>query len=170
MLVPLRWFQIAIGSAVLFISQFYDNSQQQVTKYCGKSKKLILIIISNLEPHLSYGRGFGVKTSKCPPADVFCWSFQDGFSILILIIETRLFKYIENFTAKDWKSSNKNSDIFHMSAQNIDCGYSLEPPRWGGSNEYQTLRFWAIIRKIMYTPCKRQFYCIKVWFKGVNII
>ena len=23
----------------------------------------------------------------------------------------------------------KNSDIFHMSAQNIDCGYSLEPPR-----------------------------------------
>ena len=29
----------------------------------------------------------------------------------------------------------KNSDIFHISAQNIDCGYSLEPPRWGGSNE-----------------------------------
>ena len=23
----------------------------------------------------------------------------------------------------------KNSDIFHVSAQNIDCGYSLEPPR-----------------------------------------
>ena len=22
----------------------------------------------------------------------------------------------------------KNSDIFHISAQNIDCGYSLEPP------------------------------------------
>ena len=30
----------------------------------------------------------------------------------------------------------KNSDIFHIPAQNIDCGYSLEPPRWGGSNEY----------------------------------
>ena len=30
----------------------------------------------------------------------------------------------------------KKSDIFHISAQNIDCGYSLEPPRWGGSNEY----------------------------------
>ena len=24
--------------------------------------------------------------------------------------------------------SDKNSDIFHISAQNIDCGYSLEPP------------------------------------------
>ena len=26
--------------------------------------------------------------------------------------------------------------IFHISAQNIDCGYSLEPPRQGGSNKY----------------------------------
>ena len=25
--------------------------------------------------------------------------------------------------------------IFLISAQNIDCGYSLEPPRRGGSNE-----------------------------------
>ena len=30
----------------------------------------------------------------------------------------------------------KKSDIFHISAKNIDCGYSLEPPRRGGSNEY----------------------------------
>ena len=36
------------------------------------------------------------------------------------------------------KSENfqiKNSNIFHISAENIDCGYSLEPPRRGGSNE-----------------------------------
>ena len=26
--------------------------------------------------------------------------------------------------------------IFLISALNIDCGYSLEPPRRGGSNEY----------------------------------
>ena len=38
----------------------------------------------------------------------------------------------------------KNSDIFLISAQNIDCGYSLELP-------------WC-------------FYYIKVGFKGVNII
>ena len=30
----------------------------------------------------------------------------------------------------------KNSNIFHISSQNIDCGYSLEPPRRGGSNAY----------------------------------
>ena len=35
----------------------------------------------------------------------------------------------------------KNSDIFLISAQNIDCGYSLEPPRWGGSNEYPRYMF-----------------------------
>ena len=30
----------------------------------------------------------------------------------------------------------KNSEGFHISAQNIDFGYSLEPPGRGGSNEY----------------------------------
>ena len=34
------------------------------------------------------------------------------------------------------KKTDKNSYIFHISAQNIDCGYSLEPPRRGGSNKY----------------------------------
>ena len=29
--------------------------------------------------------------------------------------------------------------IFLISAQNIDCGYSLESPRRGGSNEYHTI-------------------------------
>ena len=31
--------------------------------------------------------------------------------------------------------------IFHISAQNIHCGYSLEPPRRGGSNEYPQCMF-----------------------------
>ena len=35
----------------------------------------------------------------------------------------------------------KNSDIFHISAQNIDCGYSLEPSRRGGCNEYPQSMF-----------------------------
>ena len=51
------------------------------------------------------------------------------FSGRKLITKARLSKYIENFTTKNWKFSDKNFDIFHISAQNIDCGYSLEPPR-----------------------------------------
>ena len=31
--------------------------------------------------------------------------------------------------------------FFLISAQNIDCGYSLEPPRRGGSNEYPQSMF-----------------------------
>ena len=68
------------------------------------------------------------------------------------------------------KKSDKNSDILHISDQSTDCGYSLEPPCRGGSNEYTQSMFWAEIRKIMYTPCKLQFYNIKVGFKGVKII
>ena len=44
----------------------------------------------------------------------------------------------------------KNPYIFHISAQNIDFGYSLEPPRRGGSNEYHNLCFFSKIKK-MYT-------------------
>ena len=51
----------------------------------------------------------------------------------------------------------KNSDIFHIFIQNIDCGYSLEPPRRGGSNEYPQSMFWAEIWKIMYTPVNPSF-------------
>ena len=55
--------------------------------------------------------------------------------------KTRLFKYIENYTSKNWKFSDKKLYFFHISAQNIDCGYSLEPPRRGGSNEYPQYMF-----------------------------
>ena len=37
--------------------------------------------------------------------------------------------------------------IFLISAQNKDCGYSLEPPRRGGSNKYPQSMFWAQIWK-----------------------
>ena len=62
----------------------------------------------------------------------------------------------------------KNYDIFHISAQNIDCGYSLEPPRRGGSNEYPQSMFLIRNKKNNAYPCKPQFYYIKVGFKGVK--
>ena len=38
----------------------------------------------------------------------------------LIITKTRLFKYIETFTSKNWKSSDTKILIFFMSAQNID--------------------------------------------------
>ena len=64
----------------------------------------------------------------------------------------------------------KNSDIFLTSAQNIDCGYSLEPPRQGGSNKYPQPMFLSRNKQNNVYPYKPQFYYIKVGFKGVKII
>ena len=50
----------------------------------------------------------------------------------------------------------KNSDIFHISAQNIDCGYSLELPHWGSSNEYPQSMFLSRNKKNNVYPCKPQ--------------
>ena len=54
--------------------------------------------------------------------------------------------------------------------KNIDCGYSLEPPRRGGSNEYPQSMFLSRNKKNNVYPCKPEFYYIKVGFKGVKII
>ena len=35
----------------------------------------------------------------------------------------------------------KKCDFFLIFAQNIDRGYTLEPPHWGGSNEYPQSMF-----------------------------
>ena len=64
----------------------------------------------------------------------------------------------------------KNSDIFHISAQNIDCVYTLEPPSRGGSNEYPQSMFLRRNKKNNVYPCKPLFYYIKVGLKGVKII
>ena len=53
---------------------------------------------------------------------------------------------------------------------NIDCGYSLEPPRRGGSNKYPKSMFFSRNKKNNVYSIKPQFYYIKVEFKGVKII
>ena len=51
----------------------------------------------------------------------------------------RKLAYVINRDCLSLKNENfqqKNFDIFLIFAQNIDCGYTLEPPRRGGSKEY----------------------------------
>ena len=76
---------------------------------------------------------------------------------LFTITKTGLFKYIENFTSKDRKFSDKNCEIFRISAQNLDCGYSLEPPYEAVLTSTHNLCFSAEIRKIMYTHVNPSF-------------
>ena len=72
-----------------------------------------------------------------------CFPASFGASGRLCHYVTRLFKYIEKFhhQKKNWKFSDKNSNIFHISAQNI------------GHN----LCFWAKIIKIMYTHVNPSF-------------
>ena len=115
------------------------------------------------------------KVQKCI-AKFLIWLY-------LCITKTRLFKYIENFTTKKRENfQTKHSYIFHISAQNIDCVYSLEPPRRnidcvyslepprrGGSNEYTQSMFLSRNKKNNVYPCKPQFYSIKVGFKGSKL-
>ena len=48
-------------------------------------------------------------------------------------------------------------DIFLIFAQNIDCGYTLEPPQRGGSNEYPQSIFWSKNKKNRYIPAYPSF-------------
>ena len=71
---------------------------------------------------------------------------------------------------KNEKFQIKNSNFLHISAQNIDCGYPLEPPLRGGSNAYPQSMFLSRNQKNNVYPCKPQVYGVKVEFKGVKII
>ena len=60
--------------------------------------------------------------------------------------------YRKCFGFKNENFHRKKIDIFLIFAQNIDCGYTLEPPRRGGSNEYPQSMFWSKTKKNRYTP------------------
>ena len=57
-----------------------------------------------------------------------------------------------------------------MFKPNIACGYSLEQPWRGGSNECNNLCFGSRNKTHNVYNCKPQFYYIKVGFPGVKII
>ena len=66
-------------------------------------------------------------------------------------------------------ATEKKKDFFNSFAQNIDCGYTLEQPHQGGSNEYPQSMFWIKNKKNRYTRVKPQYYYMKVGLKGVFI-
>ena len=59
-------------------------------------------------------------------------------------------------------------DIFLIFAQNIDCGYTLEPPQRAVLTSTHNLCFGAKLEKYV-NPSKPHFFYIKVGCKGVFI-
>ena len=101
--------------------------------------------------------------NKCADRAKFCFTSTLRKHAYSNILKNSPQKNLENFQIK-------NSDISHVSAQNIDCGYSLEPPRRGGSNEYPQSMFSSRNKKNNAYPSKPQFYYIKVGLRGQRYI
>ena len=67
-------------------------------------------------------------------------------------------QYTELFVSiKNENFQHKKFDIFLIIVQNIDCGYTLEPPRRGGSNEYPQSMFWSKNKKNRNAPANPSF-------------
>ena len=77
------------------------------------------------------------------------WIFRDSLGKLFYL------HYENTHIQIYWKSCHQKMKIFHISVQNIDCGYLFCLSRNKKNSVY---------------PCKPQFYYIKVGFKGVKII
>ena len=78
-----------------------------------------------------------IRTVALCPVTV-CFSAYFGVSVT----KTILFKYTEIFTTKKQENFQIKIPIFfHISTQNIDLWYSLEPHRRNGSNEYTQSMF-----------------------------
>ena len=102
------------------------------------------------------------------------WFFSVGNNICLISpwrhYENTPIQIYRKIHLQNCKFSDKKTDILNISAQNVDCGYSLEPPRRGGCNEYPQSMFLSRNKKNNVYPCKPHFYYIKVGFNGVKII
>ena len=91
---------------------------------------LILSIIDSLQQQIHYnGNVFGNKCCRCKEDSLITKTYLYNFDPL----KPHFYIVKLGFTGV--------YIIFLISAQNIDCGYSLEPPRRGGSNEYPQSMF-----------------------------
>ena len=84
---------------------------------------------------------------------VICQTSNDSKTLRkdLLHYEAMPMQYIENFLSRKIRNYIKKNDIFLIFAQNIDCGYTLEPPQRGGSNVYPQSMFWSTNKKNRYT-------------------
>ena len=85
-----------------------------------------------------------LSVSMCMPK-----AFEVVLTVQEYITKTRLFHYENKPIQVYWKFYTQKIENFQIKIlifflfllKNIDCGYSLEPPRRGGSNEYPNLCF-----------------------------
>ena len=126
--------------------------------------------MSDQLPYLICIFGESGQSRQCRPRSMSChrmWHLIRYYTVChsaILHYENMPISNIQKISPPKTENFQIKTDIFHVSAQNIDCGYSLEPPRRGGSNEYPQSMCFARNKKNNVYPCKPQCYYIKVGF------
>ena len=120
-----------------------DAFKKRTGKLEVSSKNFSKQIRMDVEYHGSYSR-----KSKGVFSQLECghWSgcskFARTLSYDYALQKQAYSNILENLPAKYEKNSDKKNLIFFLCLlKNIDCGYSLEPPRRGGSNEYPQSMF-----------------------------
>ena len=138
------WGQLCLWSNCADAVLIWDLIGHTYAKVRFLTFRHILLHCHYVERNASKGLLYHVRIAKVQISHWVPSMFADIFCSFY-ITKTRLFKYIENFTTKPWKfSDRKNSYMFHISAQNI-------------LTSTHNLCFWAEIRKIMYTPVNPSF-------------
>ena len=123
------------------------------------------VVICAISSFTHYFRCRNIVFSCLPDKNFLCFC-----SYLTHVVSPRFFFLVTLIFIAVYLQIKKNHNICHISVQNIDCGYSLELPHRGGSNEYPQSMFLSRNKKNNVYPCKPQFYYIKVRFKGVKIL
>ena len=136
-----------INRRVLFCAAYFVCAFAVSSLYlCGSYESIMPICIIYSMSSGMYDQTIKIATAEYVPTD------------MCVITKKCLFKYIKNFTTEKRKfSDKKNLIFFQISAQNIDCGYSLEPPRRGGSTEYPQSMFLSRNKKNNVCPVDPSF-------------
>ena len=115
----------------LYRAARYKKMTNMICKQLGKYKRWVIV---KKVHYLNFQRKFNLTLRK------------HAYSKILKILPP-----------KNWNFSDKNLWYFSYFPQTIDCGYSLEPPRRGGSNEYPQSMFLSRNKKNNEYPCKPTF-------------
>ena len=98
------------------------------------------------------------------------WWYKISFRPVLFLLSLQKHAYSNILRILPQKNENvqiKNSGSFHISVENIDCGYSLEWFWWVCT--MYNLCFWAEMKKIMYTPENPSFIVQKWSLRGSKL-
>ena len=105
-----------------------------------------------------------LKSNQRYPLPLGGNNFAFSFHTQLSHNENLSMQYTEIFFQKQKLKFSLKNFFFNACVQNIDCGYTLEPPRPGGSNEYPQSMCWIENKKNTYTSANSIFFYIKVGF------